>query len=162
MVDEISFGYVWGSIFLAVADTVDDPDRDPDLVAPTGATVIFTPVQPQRRVQVPGERSALVLKQRVDCVVNADGIVVDPTGATGVWLVTGQYDVRIQTGSSGDPAPFKIQVTSAHTESSPLDLIKVLPVSPRPVPVPQWQVLTMVEYEALPEYAPATLYLIGD
>ena len=158
----VEYGYVVARVLLAVADSPADPDRYPDGIAPQGAKVTFTPAVAEQKVGAP---STLVLREKVTCVIGTDGQMLDPAGAVGVWLVTGVYTVAISTGGPYSPSSFKVTVTKAHTEAAPLDLVQHMPSTSGPAPVPQWQLLTQAQYDAMVLSGltdAATLYLIAE
>jgi len=155
--ESLRYGFVTGRILLAVTDRESDADRLPDGIAPPGARVTFVPVTKQT-IEQP---SALVIRDTVTCVVDAGGYLADATGERGVWLIVGQYQVQIATTAAQIPQ-LRVEVTEAHTEDSPLDLVTFITPDGRPDPVPQWQYLTLEQYTAMPAHDPTTLYLIGD
>lgn len=162
IVDLIDYGYIQARVFLASADTFEDEDRYPDIIAPTDAVVYITPVRRQTRVSMSTHSTALVLKQNIRCSVNSNGYLVDEEGNEGLWLVTGQYEARIVTGQLGDPPTFRFEVTTANTVEEPLDIITYVPPEAKPGPIPQWLILTQSQYDALDNKDPGTLYLIKD
>ena len=157
----VKYGKVVARILLAVGDTAADPDRFPDGKPPVGGRVVFTPVQ--TNILEVAEPTTLIIKQPVYGPLNSEGYMVDETPADGVWLVTGQYKVTANN-IPGFPKEFTIQVTEAHTDAAPLDLLSVLPPTGTPAPVPQWQLLTLGQYNALAAdggLEAGTVYLIS-
>ena len=153
----VRYGFVTGRILLAIADRTTDSDRLPDGVTPPAGKVTFTPIVRQS-VEQP---SALVIRDTVTCGIDAGGYLTDPAGGRGVWLIAGQYRVQITTTAAQIPE-LRVEVTSAHTEAAPLDIVQYITPDGAPAPVPQWQYLTLEQYTALPAHDPGTLYLIGD
>lgn len=122
----IAFGRVVGRYLLAVADTPADEDHFPDPI-PASGTVTFTPAAPT--VYVTGENAATVIPKAVAGSLNAEGRVTDPTGTEGVWLVIGQYDVRVSIPGVDIPT-FRISVKAEHTAEAPLELALAAPLKP--------------------------------
>ncbi len=127
----IAFGRVVGRYLLAVADTAADEDSLPDPI-PARGNVTFTPVSSP--VYLTGADAATVIPRKVDGSLNANGYVTDPIGVEGVWLVAGQYDVRVSIPGVDIPT-FRIAVTPAHTDAAPLDLALAAPQRPAPAEV---------------------------
>jgi hypothetical protein len=131
---EITYGHVTGRIILAVGDGP-DADRIPDATPAAGTTVKITPKT--QTVRLSGTDPVLIAKQPVTCQVDADGRLVDAQGSPGVWLVTGVYSVAYSSPSASIPG-HDIEVTTAHTEAAPLNLVTAMP--------PGGPVLTASEY----------------
>lgn len=173
------YGYVRGRFLSVIGDTASDEDRLPDAI-PASGTVTFTPVAPIRIVD--GTPPITAIARPVTVEVDSVGDIRDPAGNPGVWLVTGQYTVSFSFVGVTLPA-FPIEVTSAHTAESPLDLTLAAPIAPTPavklvvseqlyldtiaardaaiaaVPLLPW-VGTRAEYNALPTKDPARLYIV--
>jgi parallel beta-helix repeat protein len=124
----LTYGYVTGQYLLAVADSSRDDDHLPDPIAATG-TVRFKPTT--AAIRSAGGLSPVVVPQTINAGIDDQGFLVDPTGARGVWLVAGSYDVSFQLGAVA-LAPFRIFVGTEHTEASPLDLGAETPFVPAP------------------------------
>lgn len=127
----VPYGYIRGRFLYVVGDTAGDADRMPDALPAVG-TVTFTPVTPIRVVDAPAPLTAIA--RAVVTTINADGELVDPAGAVGVWLVEGQYDVAFAFTGVTHPG-FRIEVTTAHTLAAPLDLTLAAPLKPSPATV---------------------------
>ena len=134
---EITYGYVTGRFIAAWTDGP-DAGRLPDPRPLEGLTVKITPKTQFRRLA--GASPVLVATMPVTCGVDADGVLIDAEKAEGVWLVTGAYEVKYTHGSVSIPA-HDIEVTDAHTEDTPLDLVTAMP--------PGGPVLTASQYAEL-------------
>lgn len=112
------FGFVEGRVIRAVADRPADPDRFPEAVGASG-TVTFTPLTPLLAVHETGEGEyhALVERETVRCVLDDAGFLVSEDRQRGVWLTVGVWNVSIAAG--GWNRSFPIEVTEAHTETTP-------------------------------------------
>lgn len=128
---DLTYGYVSGRIILAIGDRT-DAARMPDPIPAEGMTVTFTPVMPILKVSTPGP--ATVVKQPIECGVNANGYLIDTQAAPGVWLVTGVYKVTYAHPKATIPS-HGIEVLAEHTETAPLDLTTAMPPG-GPVPTP--------------------------
>lgn len=155
----VTYGHVTGRLLLAVADTPTDPDDYPDGLVPESATVTFTPVQPIIITTPP--TPTLVVAVPIVCTLDGEGHLKIESDKIGVWLVTGQYEVSFVIPNARQITPFRIEVTTAHTEANPLDITAAMPDPGGPSPIPQWMLVTQAQYDALTP-APGTLYLIGD
>ena len=122
---EKSYGYVTCRIIRRVADTPDDADAFPNIL-PAEGKVIFTPKQ---KNVTASNYSALVLNETIEAPLNSEGYAVRHKGAdsTLIALVVGTYDVRFNIVSGGDIPPMTVQVTSSHTQETPLDLATIRP-----------------------------------
>lgn len=122
-----SYGKVVARVITAVGDLTDTGDTYPDAV-PLSAlgSITFTPAVGSRVVAGAGS-STLVQQRAITCDLDANGYL-SLRGQPGVWLYTGVWTVTF-SGAIGSAA-FQIEVTTAHTEISPLDLFAVLPYSP--------------------------------
>lgn len=120
---ELQYGHVVGRFLLAVADA-SDPERMPDAAIPADLKVELSPKAPLIRVGAPNP--VTVVRSRIVCTLDATGRLIDPEGADGVWLVTGQYSVKYQSASITVP-PHDIEVLATHTEAAPLDLTIAMP-----------------------------------
>lgn len=118
---DLTFGYVVGLFLLGVADT-SDPDRLPNPQAAVGQ-IKFSAKSPIEKTTSP---SAFVGKQEVPCTIDANGYLVDPQLAQGVWLFAGVWTVTYQIVGLAIPS-HDIEVLSTHTEIAPLDLVQALP-----------------------------------
>ena len=134
---EITYGHVTGRFIAAWTDGP-DAGRLPDPRPLEGLTVKITPKQQTRRLA--GAAPVLVATMPVTCKVDADGRLIDAEKAPGVWLVTGIYAVTYSHPSVAIPA-HDIEVTDAHTEAAPLDLVTAMP--------PGGPVLTASQYAEL-------------
>ena len=137
MPTEITYGYVTARIILATGDGA-DPDRLPDAQPAKGTTVKITPKN--QIVRLAGASPVLIAKQPITCTLDEEGRLLDPQGNLGVWLVTGVYTVTYSSPSAAIPA-HNIEVTTAHTEASPLNLTTAMP--------PGGPVLTASQYAEL-------------
>ena len=121
---EAQYGYVVGRVIRAIADGV-DADNKPDIKAATGS-VTFTPKAKLGRTS---DYSAFVVREQIICPLDWQGFVTSP-GAQYVVLTVGVYDVSF-TLEAGTAIPsFAVEVTAAHTQDAPLDLVTAAPYSP--------------------------------
>lgn len=136
----LEHGFVQGRFVTAVADSLDDDDRYPDLRGISG-NVRFTAAQPVNLVSA--GTPATVVQQPVVLPLNADGWLVDahseddPARTPGVWLAVGRYTVQTIFPSATPVPQFSIEVTAEHTKESPLNLTLAAPIilPPRAVEV---------------------------
>lgn len=133
---DVQYGYVRGHFALAVGDTTWDEDRLPDELPAEGAFV-FEPVQ-DRLVSLSDNDPTTILMRPITCTLK-NGLLCDPTGVEGVWLVVGQYRVRAALVGASYPSGV-IEVTAAHTPESPLDISLAIPMTPpgEAYVVPTW------------------------
>jgi hypothetical protein len=84
----VSFGTVVGTFLLAIADSPDDTDRDPEGVPASDLKIRFTPdlSKPVARDRSASPPTYFAL-QDVICTVGSDGALRGPDGAPGVRLV---------------------------------------------------------------------------
>lgn len=134
---EITYGHVTGRFIAAWTDGP-DTGRMPDPRPLEGLTVKITPKVQVRRLA--GASPVLVATMPVTCKVDDDGRLIDDQGNLGVWLVTGVYNVTYAHPSVAIRA-HDIEVTDAHTEGAPLDLVTAMP--------PGGPVLTASQYAEL-------------
>lgn len=151
----LPYGYVTGRFVLVVGDTSADADRLPD-ATPVSGQLRLEPVQTRHIATAPTPTTALAAN--VTLQVDAEGYIVDPAGSRGVWLIAGAYRVTSLFDTVTLP-PFLIEVTTAHTQSTPLDLTMAAPTTSPPSPVPGWQAVTATQYNAM-QRSPSTVYLI--
>lgn len=117
MPSDATYGKVVGRFVLAVADG-SDSDRLPD-ARPALGWISFTPVSSSLRLASPGPTT--VVKTVVKGFVNTDGFLCDPSGAEGVWLMTGVY--KVNYGLAGASlSGHAIEVLPGHDDITPLDL----------------------------------------
>ena len=123
---EAQYGYVVGRVIRAVGDTTDADDK-PDAVAAVGS-VSFTPKAQLGRTT---NYSAFIVREKLTAPLDAQGNLVRYEGATpaGIALTVGAYRVEF-TLNSGNIPGFDIEVTPAHTEAAPLDLVTAAPYVP--------------------------------
>lgn len=134
---EITYGHVTGRFIAAWTDGP-DAGRTPDPRPLEGLTVKITPKVQVRRLA--GASPVLVATMPVTCKVDDDGRLIDEQGNPGVWLVTGVYGVSYTHPAVAIRA-HDIEVTDAHTEGAPLDLVTAMP--------PGGPVLTASQYAEL-------------
>ncbi len=154
---EIKFGRVVARWLLAAADTVADPDENPDAVVPTGK-VTFTRINSSASLydslQNDGTYVGIVTKP-VEAVLNGQGelsLAHNPTN--GIWMVTGGYKVTFSVDGVTWP-DFEIEVTEAHTLLDPLDLIITTPIESTPTQVVVASLETALRAEAAADRAEA-------
>lgn len=127
----LEHGFVQGRFVTAVADTLDDDDRYPDLRGISGS-VRCTADQPVNLVSA--GTPATVVQQPVVLPLNSDGWLVDahsendPSREPGVWLAVGRYQVQTIFPSATPVPQFSIEVTAEHTKESPLNLTLAAPI----------------------------------
>lgn len=124
---EYKFGKVIGRAVHAIADTAADEDHLPE-ARPAVGKVTFKPRTSIRKAL--HDYSAFVIKGPVTAELDELGRIIDAEGRLGIWLVTGLYEVS--WGVDGNISPFEIEVTDAHTDASPLDLVTAAPPQPGP------------------------------
>ena len=122
-----TYGRVVGRVITAVGDLTDSGDPYPDAVpvVSTGG-VTFTP-SVRSRIVTGVAPSTLVQHQSITCDLDADGNL-SINGQIGVWLYVGVWAVSFSPVIG--MTSFQIEVTTAHTDSSPLDLFAVAPYMP--------------------------------
>ena len=125
------YGYVTARVIRTIGDTTDDADEYPDAVGATG-TIVFTPLVQRRRTS---DYEAFVLHEPVTCTLDSDGVMHGPSGTVGVWLLAGDYLVKVVTAPAGWD-DFTITVTVEHTVAAPLNLATAAPYQPAPIPAP--------------------------
>jgi hypothetical protein len=122
----VAYGYVAGQFVLAYGDTVADTDHLPDPVAATG-TVTFSPYAKSFAAG-----SALVVPREIQCTLDENGNLVDPTARPGVWLIAGRYRVTFKFPDVKLDG-FDIEVPATATEEAPLQLATAAPLIPSPL-----------------------------
>jgi len=127
-----TYGKVVGRVIYAIADTAEDADDKPQARGAAG-TVDFIPTSTGAKV-TGADYSAIVMNGTNRATLSSTGRILDGEGRQGIWLVTGQYKVRFaftptSDGLRGFLPDFPIEVTAAHTDSSPLDLATAAPAS---------------------------------
>lgn len=118
--DPLTTGRVVGRVLALVGDTA-DPSPYPDAVGSLG-TVTFSPPATVLRVPTALPVPATLVLRPVVCSINADGYLVDPQGAMGVYLVATNdpalvpftYTVVYEFGN-GSPAAHALAVPSGMT-----------------------------------------------
>lgn len=119
---DFAYGKVMARIILAVGDTA-DADKLPDAVPATGKIDIM-PKAVLLKAQIP--EPATVVAQKIPCTIDSEGYLLDPAGNRGVWLITGIYGITYTVANVSLPT-HDIEVTTAHTEESPLWLTNAQP-----------------------------------
>lgn len=141
---EYKFGFVIGRAIHAIADTPADADRLPG-ARPAQGEFAFRPPVSLRKSSV--DYHAFVGSGTVTAKLDRLGRLVDdqtwkgieesvisgddPDGPHGIWLITGTYSVSSKLAGMEIPG-FQIEVTEAHTEANPLDLVTAAPPQPAP------------------------------
>lgn len=141
---DFGMGFVVAEAMRTVGDTVMDVDRHPGVIGAKG-TVTFSPHIKNRKIT--GAVSAFVAHENVTARF-VDGVLVDVNDQPGIYLVAGVYRVTFNL-DFGTISPFDVEVTTAHTEQDPLDLVQAAPYTyPPNVVVTQLQVvqLSLEEY----------------
>lgn len=120
----LNFGYAACRIIHTIADRVTDPNRDPDAIAGQCA-ITFKPLVRDRVV----DGDTIVLHETLSFRLNGAGVLVDANDLPGVGLITGIYDVSFElTQGKGAKIPDRrIEITTAHTVSNPLQLASAGP-----------------------------------
>ncbi len=123
MPTDVTYGKVTGRFLTAVGD---GPDGDtlPDAAVPTGLTVKFTPKAGVFKTTSP---SVTVVPKPITCTLDTDGNLLDPQNVFGVWLIAGLYSVTYAGASDFTLSGHEVEVTTAHTALSPLDLTVAMP-----------------------------------
>ena len=127
--DFLPFGHVVGRVIRAVGDTDADPDSDPEAIPVTGKGMVrFTPLELTRVVTgtVP---STWVQQETIAADLDSEGFLA-LSGARGLLLWPGAWKVSAGSSSAFSFPTFTIEVTSAHTADSPLDLWTAAPYRP--------------------------------
>jgi len=125
------FGKVVGRLIHAIADTAEDADDKPQARAAAG-TITFTPRETLRKATDSG-LTAIVTQGPVEATLSSSGRILDAEGRQGIWLVTGVWGVSFSLaplangGTRPQVAGFDLLVTTAHTDSAPLDLAREAP-----------------------------------
>jgi len=119
---ELAYGKVVARLILAVADTT-DAGRLPN-ARPAVGTVTFTPANVIVKTALP--EPATVVKKPIVCGIDANGFLIDPELALGVWLVVGVYDVSYRITDASVPS-HSIEVLVGNDDSAPIDLTTAMP-----------------------------------
>ena len=119
---ELAYGKVVARLILAVADTT-DAGRIPN-AQPAVGTVTFTPANVIVKTALP--EPATVVKKPIVCGIDANGFLIDPELALGVWLVVGVYDVSYRITDASVPS-HSIEVLVGNDDSAPIDLTTAMP-----------------------------------
>jgi len=119
---ELAYGKVVARLILAVADTT-DAGRLPN-AQPAVGTVTFTPANVIVKTALP--EPATVVKKPIACGIDANGFLIDPELALGVWLVVGVYDVSYRITDASVPS-HSIEVLAGNDDSAPIDLTTAMP-----------------------------------
>jgi len=119
---ELAYGKVVARLILAVADTT-DAGRLPN-AQPAVGTVTFTPANVIVKTALP--EPATVVKKPIVCGIDANGFLIDPELALGVWLVVGVYDVSYRITDASVPS-HSIEVLVGNDDSAPIDLTTAMP-----------------------------------
>ena len=140
---EMTYGRVVGRWLFAIADTAADPDERPDAQVPTG-TVTFTRLDPNTTMLDTLQNDGTyvgITRKAVTAKLNAEGeLALEHSASRGVLLITGHYNVSASIAEVTWPS-FDIEVTTAHTNESPLDLITWTPITATPT----IQIVTSIE-----------------
>lgn len=103
----ITYGKVIGRFLSIIGDTPADPDTDPDAL-PAQGTVTFTS-EAAYLLDRDGAPPATLIPAAVKCTVDANGDLLDPAGAIGVWLLA--------TDAPVNPSGFTYRVTQSFVGS---------------------------------------------
>lgn len=121
----LEHGFVKGRFVRAVADSLDDDDRYPDLRAMEGAVRI---VSDHVIHLTEGDEPATVEPDVIMAEVDERGYMVDvtskddPEREPGMWLAIGRYTVELAFAGSRKRRSFGIEVKPEHTKADPLHL----------------------------------------
>ena len=121
---EAQYGYVVGRVIRALADHV-DADNKPDIKAATGSVTFL----PKNRLGRTSDYSAFVVREQIIFPLDWQGFVTSQ-GAQHVVLTVGVYDVSFNLEAGTAIPSFTVEVTAAHTQDAPLDLVTAAPYSP--------------------------------
>ena len=121
---EAQYGYVVGRVIRAIADGV-DADNKPDIKAATGSVTFL----PKAKLGRTSDYSAFVVREQIICPLDWQGFVTSK-GAQYVVLTAGVYDVSFKLEAGTAIPSFAVEVTTAHTQDAPLDLVTAAPYSP--------------------------------
>ncbi len=140
---EVAYGRVVGRWLFAIADTAADPDELPEVQVPTG-TVTFTRLDLNTTMLDTLQNDGTyvgITRKAVTAKLNAEGeLALEHSTSRGVMLITGHYNVSASIAEVTWPS-FDIEVTTAHTNESPLDLITWTPITATPT----IQIVTSIE-----------------
>lgn len=137
------YGYVDGRFILSVGDTTGDVDRYPQALPAVG-TIRFTP-KTTKVIVTPNP--VTILPQPVIASLNNQGYLLDQTGARGVWLAVGEYQVSYMLNVPGVTS-HPLFVTEDDTPESPNDLSLAsmyVPDTPEALIVPPWAQSVVVD-----------------
>lgn len=123
---DIPYGTVTGQWVLAVADTPDDADRNPDAQYPDG-TVTFTPLV--KRVPNTAHPTVYVASKPITATL-VEGALSDSTGP-GVTLIEGLYDVAFNI-TDVPIAGFQMFVPRTTAQVPAVDVNDAAPLVPNP------------------------------
>lgn len=118
-IPEQPFGFVAGRWVLSIADTPMDSDRAPDYKPLTPGSVIFVNKLSHRVINDGTGGTVGIVKTRYEGRLNENGELVDEEAQPYIALPVGVYSVTFSFGQYSWPN-FDIEVTAAHTVSSPL------------------------------------------
>lgn len=121
---EAQYGYVVGRVIRAIADGVDADDK-PDVQAASGSVTFL----PKARLGRTSDYSAFVAREPLICPLDGQGFLTSQIEQY-VVLTVGVYDVSFQLGAGASIPSFSVEVTAAHTQAAPLDLVTAAPYSP--------------------------------
>jgi microcystin-dependent protein len=129
----VAYATVSGLFLQALADSADDGDFVPDLMAMEG-TVTFTPNVDRVSVIGADGQAMMVFPKPVECGLDADGWLVGPDGSRDVVLIATGFLIpsyRVLFGLEG-VRNFTINITAPADQTTDLALALELPDNPAP------------------------------
>lgn len=130
----VAYGLVVGRWVQIVGDTSEDPDKLPDTKAVAGTAAFTRKVKTtirQDSTQEDGSYVGIAKQSITGYLRTSDGelAVSADDDTTGLWLVTGVYNVVFTLNGTTWPS-FDFEVLPTHTSQAPLDLITATPYVP--------------------------------
>ena len=124
-------GHIRCRIIEAIPDTPADSDFLPEAKGAVDVTVVLTPAWRVKRI-TDDDFPSFVRKQPWRFQVGEDGFIRDVNGRDTIALIAGTWTVSFEPENALRYQPFTVDVTTAHTDSEPLDLARAAPFTPGP------------------------------